>query len=92
MSKRQIRVRLEVMTMTRVTYVCEINEWHNEPVKEQESQHDVDLGPERNNQGITNQGNLTPVEGKNAHSQPKIRPEQSIDSPVLRTDPAYPRE
>lgn len=44
------------------------------------------------NERAANEGDHTPVEGHNAHSQTGIDAEQSVDNNIVRGDPAHPAE
>ena len=74
------------------TYIGEVNQRHYEPVKEHEASNDVDLCPPWNDEGVTDEADLCPIESYDAHSQTRIRAEQGVDRLVARGDPAHPRK
>jgi hypothetical protein len=75
-----------------VTYVCKIDQRHDEPVKEHEANNNVDLCPPRDNERIANQGDLRPIKGQDAHSEAEVGTKQSIDRLAFWFDPTEPWE
>lgn len=64
---------------TNATHVLEVNDGCDDPVKEEESERDIALGPPRGDERRADIDDLRPVERKDTHAETRDRSKQSID-------------
>jgi len=78
--------------------VCEvpsvgvIQHGYEDPVKEHETNKDVDLCPPRHHEWASDPTDLCPIEGENGHPQSRTNAEQLVDGYVCWRSPAHERE
>ena len=75
-----------------MTYVGVIKDGNQDPVEENKSSEDVDLGPPWNHKRTSNPCDLRPVERHNTHSQTSSYSKELIDGDILWGNPANPRK
>jgi hypothetical protein len=75
-----------------MSYIGKVDQWHNEPIEQHETENDVDLCPPWDDEWITNDCDLDPVEGKDAHPQTGTCAEQGVDRLVGWLGPTDKRE
>ena len=63
-----------------------------DPEEHDEARKDVCLCPPRRSERTDDIGNLGPIEGKEAHSEPTLVTEELVDDDVFWSNPAYPGE
>ena len=69
-----------------------MNDRREDPEEHDEACDDVCLCPPRGSERTEDIGNLGPIEGKEAHSEPTLVTEELVDDDVFWSNPAYPGE